>query len=83
MPRRDNGFRRDGALSLNAHQLGGASLYLGLVLGFYLLQAPAIEDATARLACEIAFASSAAPSSARRRSTPRTIRTLWRRNRGT
>ena len=60
MPRRDNGFRRDGALSLNAHQLGGASLYLGLVLGFYLLQAPAIEDATARLACEIAFACVAA-----------------------
>ena len=60
MPRRDNGFRRDGALSLNAHQLGGASLYLGLVLGFYLLQEPAIEDATARLACEIAFACVAA-----------------------
>jgi hypothetical protein len=29
---RANGFRRDGRLSLNAHQIGATSIYLGLVV---------------------------------------------------
>ena len=29
---RTNGFRRDGNLSLNAHQIGGTTVYLGLVV---------------------------------------------------
>ena len=92
---RTNGFREDGALSLNAHQLGAATVYLGLAvrsraragsprlrlpspgavspvptltphrsalpralaqLGFYFLQAPAMEDGAVRLALEVAYA---------------------------
>jgi hypothetical protein len=103
---RINGFRQDGSLSLNAHQIGGTTVYLGLVvrtppqpfpptnrnkrgqkkkkmtgrhtghcycscshpprslptlspavqLGFYLLQTPAVEHATARLALQAAYA---------------------------
>lgn len=29
---RTNGFTRDGTLSLNAHQIGGTSVYFGLVV---------------------------------------------------
>ena len=53
---RKNGFLRDGKLSLNVHQAGAGSAYLGLVVAFYALQTPAVADATARAALEATFA---------------------------
>ena len=56
MAPRVNGFRdADGRLSMNAHQWLGICAYASLVLGFYLLQAPALEDSTTRLALEICY----------------------------
>ena len=56
MAPRVNGFRdADGRLSMNAHQWLGMGAYASLVLGFYLLQAPAVEDSTTRLALEICY----------------------------
>ena len=44
---RENGFLRDGKVSLNVHQAGAGSAYLGLVVAFYALQTPAVADGTA------------------------------------
>jgi len=56
MAPRVNGFRdADGRLSMNAHQWLGIGAYASLVLGFYLLQAPAVGDSTTRLALEICY----------------------------
>ena len=56
MAPRVNGFRdANGRLSMNAHQWLGICAYASLVLGFYLLQAPALEDSTTRLALEICY----------------------------
>ena len=50
MAPRVNGFRdADGRLSMNAHQWLGIGAYASLVLGFYLLQAPAVGNSTTRL----------------------------------
>ena len=53
---RENGFLRDGKVSLNVHQAGAGSAYLGLVVAFYALQTPAVADGTARAALEATFA---------------------------
>ena len=56
MAPRVNGFRdADGRLSMNAHQWLGIGAYASLVLGFYLLQAPAVGNSTTRLALEICY----------------------------
>ena len=55
MPRL-NGFRDgEGRISMNAHQWGGIAAYASLVLGFYLLQMPAMASDDARLALEICY----------------------------
>ena len=53
---RKNGFWRDGKVSLNVHQAGAGSAYLGLVVAFFALQTPAVADGTARAALEATFA---------------------------
>ena len=40
---------------MNAHQWGGIAAYASLVLGFYLLQMPAMASDDARLALEICY----------------------------
>ena len=55
MPRL-NGFRDgEGRISMNAHQWGGIAAYASLVLGFYLLQMPAMASDDARLALEVCY----------------------------
>ena len=40
---------------MNAHQWGGIAAYASLVLGFYLLQMPAMASDDARLALEVCY----------------------------